>query len=472
MAPPRLRSEPERLARRVLMALALATSSLQEVHQSGLSEPRLATHTGSGGACHNRSVSALLAALAPLRERPFRLLFLGRTFSGAGDALVPVATTFAVLEIGTATDLGLVLACHWGARVVFLLAGGVWSDRLPRQLVMIAADVVRAIAQAAVAAAFFFDAARVWHLAVAAAALGLAAAFFNPASTGLVQSLVTRERLQEANALLGLTRGASHVAGPAVAGVLVTTVGFGTVFAIDAATFVVSLVCLAAMRLPPELPARQRTSALREALEGLRVMRERRWIVAGLGCDVVVNVALGVLFVLGPVAVAEHHGGARDWGLIMTAASVGGLLGSAVALRVKPIHPLRVAYVLSLATPAMLLALAPPVPVVALMVAAAAMFFAIVTLNTYWTTMQQQHVPPNAISRVDSLAWLGSLVVMPAAMALAGACAAVVGVRAMLVGAAAVSVAAIAGALAVRDLRDLQYAAAAEDPTAPPVAAA
>ncbi len=159
---------------------------------------------------------------------------------------------------------------------------------------------------------------------------------------------------------------------------------------------------------------------LSEALEGLRLIRERRWMVAGLSCDVIFNIALGVYFVLGPVVVEQHFDGARDWGLVMTAASVGGLLGSAFVLRVKPKHPLFIAYLVGFATPLQLFALAPPLPLAALMVGAALVFWAIVILNTYWATMEQQHVPPEALSRVDSLAWLASLVVMPAAMFVVG----------------------------------------------------
>src|SRR4051794_34920353 len=156
-----------------------------------------------------------LASLAPLRERPFRLLFLGRSLSGVGDALVDVALAFAVLRQGSPSDLGVVLGCGWGGRLLFLLAGGVWADRLPRQLVMMAADVLRGAVQALVAAAFFVDAVQVWQLAVAAFLLGTGASFFNPASTGLVPEVVSRDRLREANALLGLSRSAISVIGPA-----------------------------------------------------------------------------------------------------------------------------------------------------------------------------------------------------------------------------------------------------------------
>ncbi len=146
-----------------------------------------------------------------------------------GDAIVPLALTFAALELGNATDLGIVLGIGSAARVIFLVAGGVWGDRLPRQLVMMAADVLRAVVQTLIALAFLTDTIQVWHLAVGAALFGTASAFFNPASTGLIPQLVSRERLQEANALLGLSESAIRVFGPVASGVLVATLGFGVV---------------------------------------------------------------------------------------------------------------------------------------------------------------------------------------------------------------------------------------------------
>ncbi len=400
-------------------------------------------------------MGGLTGSLEPLRERPFRLLFLGRTLSAVGDALVPVAMTFAVLKIGGTTDLGIVLGSGWAGRVLFLVAGGVWADRLPRQLVMMGADVVRAIVQALLAVAFFTSSARVWELAAASALFGLASSFFNPASTGLVPSIVSRERLQEANALLGLTRGATSVAGPAVSGIVVAALGFGVVFLVDALSFVASFICLAAMQLPRRITLEARKSMLSEAFEGLRLIRERRWMVAGLCCDCIFNIALGVYFVLGPVVVEQHFHGARDWGLVMTAASVGGLLGSAFALRLKPRHPLFIGYIVGFATPLQLFALALPLPLAVLMVGAALVFWAIVILNAYWATMEQQHVPPEALSRVDSLAWLASVVVMPAAMFVVGPVSSVIGVGTTLAGAGVLASLGLVGVLSVREVREL-----------------
>src|ERR671928_265431 len=94
----------------------------------------------------------LAERLGPLTERPFRLLWLARSGSSIGDALIPVALAFAVLRIGGgASGLGVVLAAYTVGRASFIVIGGVWADRLPRRLVMMGADLVRLGAQATTA---------------------------------------------------------------------------------------------------------------------------------------------------------------------------------------------------------------------------------------------------------------------------------------------------------------------------------
>src|SRR5207245_11209820 len=130
---------------------------------------------------------------------------------------------------------------------------------------------VGVVAPRLIALAFYAGRIRLWGLAVVAAVFGGASAFFNPASTGLLPSIVSAERLQEANALIGLTRGVTEVAGPAISGVVVAAFGYGLVFAIDAASFVASFVCLAAMRLPSVIQRGDKRSMFVDAREGLRV---------------------------------------------------------------------------------------------------------------------------------------------------------------------------------------------------------
>jgi MFS family permease len=100
---------------------------------------------------------------------PFRLLFLGQSLSVVGDRMLAVAIAFAVLSIGDATDLGIVLAASGIPFALFAIAGGVLSDRVGRRRTMIASDVARTICQAVVAALLLSGRAEVWMLVVLSA---------------------------------------------------------------------------------------------------------------------------------------------------------------------------------------------------------------------------------------------------------------------------------------------------------------
>ena len=153
--------------------------------------------------------------------------------------------------------------------VVLVLVGGVWADRLPRNVVMLSADAVRACTQATVGVLLITGRAEVWHLMALMAVYGAAQAFFDPAATGLVPQTVSRARLQQANGMLQLSRSTATVVGPAVAGVLVASVGAGWAFVADSATFVVSAVLLALLRIERET-RETRTRFVADLVEFLR----------------------------------------------------------------------------------------------------------------------------------------------------------------------------------------------------------
>src|ERR1700722_19796072 len=133
----------------------------------------------------------------PLRSSQFRLLFAGRAISSLGDRLVPVALAFAVLDLtGSVTDLGIVFAAQTLPLVVFVLLGGVWADRLPRQYVMLASDGVRALAQGLTAVLLLSGSAHIWEIAALQALYGAAEAFFGPASVAVVPQTVGEGELQ------------------------------------------------------------------------------------------------------------------------------------------------------------------------------------------------------------------------------------------------------------------------------------
>jgi MFS family permease len=146
-----------------------------------------------------------VSRLGALQERQFRLLWLGQTTSAIGDSVIYVALPFAVIQIGGgAAELGLVLASFTLARAGFIVVGGVWADRLPRRLVMLTCDAIRAAVQAAVAVALLTGVMEIWMFVVTSALgkcdLGNPAAARDPAGAALASELVRLDGLVDLHA--------------------------------------------------------------------------------------------------------------------------------------------------------------------------------------------------------------------------------------------------------------------------------
>jgi MFS family permease len=385
-----------------------------------------------------RPRSRFAEALRPLARRPYRLMWLGATTSSIGDAVVQIALVFAILHIGgTASDIGIVAAVSTVARIAFMLAGGVWADRLQRQYVMLTADAVRAVVQTTLAVLLLTGHAHVWELGVGAALYGAASSFFDPASNALVPETVPTPELQQANSLLGLPQSFFSIGGPAVGGVLIAAFGTGWLFAADAATFGVSLVCLALLRVPPRPmpPAKSFTADLAEGWHELAI---RPWYWITLVAHACGNFTLPAFFVLGPVIAARSLGGASAWGFISAGFGIGAIAGSLVALRVRPRRPLVVATLLTtlIALPPLALAFSHSV---ALITTALVVFaFEVVWSNSMFTATIQALIPDQVRARVDSYDMLISIVIMPVGYLVAGPLSSSVGITATLVGAAIV----------------------------------
>ncbi|HYN63878.1 MAG TPA: MFS transporter, partial [Candidatus Limnocylindrales bacterium] len=391
-----------------------------------------------------------------LSERDFRLLWIGQTGSFFGDALVGVALAFAVLGLtGSPGDLGLVLAAFAVPRVIFTLAGGVWSDRLPRQQVMVACDLLRAAAQAVVSTLLITGNAEIWHLIGLALVMGSAAAFFTPASTGLMPQIIGPARLQQANALVSISQNGTHIFGPLVAGLIAATIGPGWAFAIDGVSFLVSAGFLLAMRVP-QLTVPDRRPFVTDLAEGWREVISRSWVVACILTFSISNISLGAFQVLGPLIASQSLGGAGAWGIIGAGAAIGGVVGAAVALRWKPARPLVPGFALLLLAQLELLLLIPPFPAPIVAMGAALTFACIIVSNTFWDTMLQQHIPRERISRVSSYDWMGSLIFLPLALAAVGPLSERIGVTETLVVATLIGLVANCAVLLVPSVRNLR----------------
>ena len=394
--------------------------------------------------------------LGALKEREFRLFFTGQMVSLLGDAVTPFALAWAVLDLtGSARDLGFVIAAKTAPLVIFLLVGGVFADRLPRRAVMLTADVARMAIQATTAALLLSHTARIWELIVLQALAGTGSAFFNPASTGLTPMTVSAGRLQEANALRGMSMGLMQFAGPALAGILIVTVGPGYALAIDAASFGVSAFYLARLHLPPHVSLPPQSFA-RDLLDGWHDFTARTWVWLIVVSASLGNMMSSVWLVLAAVWVKGGHGGAGAWTAILVVSAIGGLAAGATALRLRPRRPLLVGCSALVPTVAPMIVLALQLPWEILVVTALVMGFGNMLFNTLWETSLQQHIPPASLSRVSAYDWFGSLLCQPVGLALAGVVAAGIGMSRTLWIAAAVDLVAVAAMLAAPSVRHLQ----------------
>ena len=368
-----------------------------------------------------------MKGLAPFAIRAFRLFWIGQTVSAAGTAITRIALVFAILDLGGgAAEIGLITALQTVATMVFTLIGGVLADRMRRNRVMLGADVLRAMVQGVLAVLLLSGNAQIWHLGVGAALFGAATAFFDPASGGLLPETLPKTELQRGNALVNFADSFFSVVGPAVAGVLIAVFSPGLVFAIDALTFVISSISLGLLRVPARVMPKA-APFFRDLSTGWREVMLRPWYWTTLIAHSLWNAAMAGYYVLGPVIAAERLGGAKTWGILAACWACGGLVGGVITLYAKPKRPVIAGNLALIVTATPMLALAPPLQVWVIGVAAFASGIGLFFLQSVWSATMGQLIPNEIRSRVESYDWMISLVAMPAGFAVVGPLAANIG---------------------------------------------
>jgi MFS family permease len=334
-----------------------------------------------------------------------------------------VAMPFAVLSLPGAglADVGLVLGASALTLALFVLLGGVWGDRLPRQKTMLGSDVVRGVAQGVTATLLITETAHVWHLVVLQMLYGAAEAFFRPAALGLIPQTVEKDEIQSANALMGLSANVGLVAGPAAAGVLVATAGPGIALAIDAGSFGVSAIALSLMRPRPVVRTEAPQRFLAELAGGWREVRSRTWVWSLILTFTAYHfLVLPAMFILGPAVSESDRGGAAAWGVISTGFGIGAVLGSLLALRWRPSRP-GIVVAVSLCLGAMQCSIVvSPLPTLVVTLLELLTGIGVIVCFTVWETALQERIPEASQSRVSSFDYLGSLAMMPLGYLLLG----------------------------------------------------
>jgi MFS family permease len=391
----------------------------------------------------------LQGARRVLRRPSFRRFWLGMLISRAGDAFTLVALSWVVLGIAGPVQLGVVLACFGLPRIVSGPVAGRLLDGARPRLLLAADNAARGLLIAAVPVLLWQHDLAVADLYGIAAVSALLSAVTEVAESALVPRLVDDEHLDAANSLLSANWELAAIAGPAVAGLIVATVGAPLALLLDAGSFaVMTAICLSLPSLdrPPEPapaePAQAEPVAGHNRL-GLGILLRFPAVLVITACGFGMLFLDGVATVLYPVyARTVLHTGSAGYGALVSAAGAGALLGvlagPGLAGRLPPSR--RLAVVIAAGAPWFgLLCLAPGLAVAAVLLGLAT--FAWGPYYVFERTLMQRLVPRDILSRVAGARMTISSLGFPLGSATGGVLAGGIGVRGAIVAIACVSLA-------------------------------
>ncbi len=285
-------------------------------------------------------VRAARTSFRSLRNRNYRLFFLGQLVSNTGNWLTLVALTLMVLNMThSGFAVGLLTACQFGPILLLSPFAGLIADRLDKLRLLTVTQTLEMAQSFVLAALAFQPHPSLGALYAVAAAGGVLLAFDNPVRRSFVPEMVAKEDVGNAVTLYSALVATSRIFGPALAGALVVTVGYGWAFTVDGISYVTVLVAIAMMRRP-ELrlsePAPRAKHQVRDGLRYVRQVPELRISFIMLGVIGVLSYNFSVTF---PLLVTRGlHGNDTTYTLIYSAFSVGSLAGALVVAHRSQIH--------------------------------------------------------------------------------------------------------------------------------------
>jgi MFS family permease len=267
----------------------------------------------------------MLLDLSPLRRhRDFRLLFLGQFVSFFGSMITYVAVPYQVYQLtGSSLTVGLLGVAQLVPLLLFGLWGGAYADAMDRRRLLIGAEGLLALVSLGLAVNAWLPRPSVAAIFVLTALMSALNGFHRPTLEAMSPRLVDRDELPATAALTSLRGSLGAIAGPAVGGLCIATLGIGVTYVIDVGSFVVSLAALAAMAsMPPAAEAGK--PGLRSIVEGLNYARRRPELIGTYVIDIVA-MTFAMPMALFP-AMAQAWGGATAAGWLYSAMSIGSLL--------------------------------------------------------------------------------------------------------------------------------------------------
>jgi len=379
-----------------------------------------------------------------IANRDFRLLWIGEAISLLGDQFHMIALPWLVLQLtGDAFLMGTVLALAAVPRAIFMLLGGVITDRYSPRNVMLVSNLARMVLIAILTTVILTGTIEMWMIYMISLLFGLADAFYFPASQAIVPSVVPQELLQIGNAVVQGTIQISVFLGPVVAGVMITVMsgistgadgtpgltGIGVAFGLDSLTFLVSAITLWMMsntRLNEDADDEDEQSVLSSIREGFSFILSTSLLVKVFLVSIAVNFLLNGPIIIGiPVlADTQYAEGAAAFGMIMSGFGGGALLGIIMAGALPRPNPRRMGTLIMVAIA--MLGISEVILVATTSTAVATLAVAIAGagngyVNVMLITWLQSSVPSRMIGRMMSVIMFASAGTAPIGHALTGA---------------------------------------------------
>ena len=366
----------------------------------------------------------------------YRLFWYSSTIFVLGASAFPIALAVTILDAGgTATSLGLILGARVLSGVIFAPFAGVWSDRLPRKQVMIAADLSRA---AIVFAMVFVSAPQLPHfwLALAVFLMGVGDAFGAASAGAIMPSLLPDEKLPAGNVARGVVVKTASIVGPGIGGASVFLIGGRLTFLFTAIAFVIGTYFLAQIKEDINAGRKAQEPFMVELREGLRTVRDIPWIGAVIAmASIQLMIVLAAENVLLPVITRREFGTNTAFALSAAAFSIGGIISAIVSVKLKVKHEGQFSILVWILLVIAPLSLAFPISESFVIVAYLLAGLSVGPWEAFWSSAIQREVPRELQGRVFSIDHMGSVGLMPLGMALVGPAVTLFGEKELLVGA-------------------------------------
>jgi predicted MFS family arabinose efflux permease len=392
-------------------------------------------------------------------HRYIKRFYIARFISNFGNGMSPIALAFGILHLpnGDANLLGLVLGSTTVAMLIMSPFGGVLADKFGRIRACALADFIGAAGLFVQVAYFASGNVPIWVLLVVNVNFGLMWGIFWPAMSGVLPALVPDEQLQKTNSVTNLFSNGAIILGAAVGGIIVAGWGSTWALAIDALTFVIAGAFLFSFRHVSPKSSETENSMFDDLIHGWKIFTSYRWILVGVfGFSFVILAWAAGENVLGPLIALKEFNGAKSWSLVLTFEGIGLIIGSIIGLRIKLKYPLRFLLVISFSISLYMWSMAKPQSIWFIAFCALLWGITLDLWTTIWSTAMAREVPREALSRVSSFDAMGSMLLRPVGLAIAGPLSMAIGLSNALYALAIFSAIVILGMLTSPTMRNMQ----------------